>query len=133
MSKKRIMNRVIVLFLFVLLCILSLFIGVHSLTLKQLIQISPVEWLVLSTTRLPRTISIILDVIFVLDRSSAISEGENDEQAINHFEENPLLEATTAFEKEAIYYLTPDAWYLSNGGAQAYQIMMDDVWKVFQE
>lgn len=60
MSKKRIMNRVIVLFLFVLLCILSLFIGVHSLSLKELIQISPVEWLVLSTTRLPRTISIIL-------------------------------------------------------------------------
>lgn len=73
------------------------------------------------------------DVVFVLDRSSAISEGENVEPAINHFEENPLLEATTAFEKEAIYYLTPDAWYLSNGGAQAYQIMMDDVWKVFQE
>lgn len=60
MTNKRNLNRVTALLLLILLSILSLFIGVHSLSLKELIQISPVEWLVLSTTRLPRTISVIL-------------------------------------------------------------------------
>lgn len=73
------------------------------------------------------------DVIFVLDRTIAISEDLNDVANVtSSFEENPLIEETTAYQNGQIYYLTPDTWYLSNGGVQAYQQMMDDVRVVFE-
>lgn len=68
------------------------------------------------------------DVIFVLDRSSAIAETDLLEDTVKHFEANPLIQTTKAFQEDAIHYLTADVWYLSNGGVQAYNQMMTDVW-----
>lgn len=73
------------------------------------------------------------DIIFVLDRSSAISDGERIDNAVKHFEENPLIEVTNAYKNKQIHYLTPDVWYLSNGGVQAYDQMITDVWNALKD
>ena len=72
------------------------------------------------------------DVIFVLDRSAAISDNVDTSIPTSNFEENPLIEETKAYKNHQIIYLTPDAWYLSNGGVQAYQQMIEDVSSVFK-
>src|SRR5699024_9499766 len=72
------------------------------------------------------------DVIFVLDRSVAISDNVDTSIPTSNFEENPLIEETKAYKNHQIIYLTPDAWYLSNGGVQAYQQMIEDVSSVFK-
>src|SRR5699024_8105189 len=59
------------------------------------------------------------DVIFVLDRTAAISDNTDTSIPSSSFEENPLIEETKAYKNHQIIYLTPDAWYLSNGGVQA--------------
>lgn len=71
------------------------------------------------------------DVIFILDRSVAISDDDSS-SVFSSFEENPLVEELTAYQNEEIYYLTPDTWYLSNGGVQAYNQMIADVAAVFE-
>lgn len=71
------------------------------------------------------------DVIFILDRSAAISENESEIDT-SSFEENPLIKEITAYQNKQIYYLTPDTWYLSNGGVQAYEQMIADVATVFE-
>lgn len=60
MNKKIINNRLIMCLLLASLSILSLFVGVNTLTIKQLMQADTLDWLILLSTRLPRTISIIL-------------------------------------------------------------------------
>ena len=72
------------------------------------------------------------DIIFVLDRSAAISDKVDSSVPSSSFEENPLIEKTNAFLNNKIIYLTPDTWYLSNGGVQAYQQMMEDVEVIFE-
>lgn len=72
------------------------------------------------------------DIIFVLDRSSAIAETDLLEDTVKHFEANPLIRTTKAFQEDAIHYLTADVWYLSNGGVQAYNQMMTDVWSALK-
>lgn len=71
------------------------------------------------------------DVIFILDRSAAISDNIDSSNS-SSFEENPLIEEITAYQNGQLYYLTPDAWYLSNGGVQAYKQMIADVAVVFE-
>lgn len=73
------------------------------------------------------------DILFVLDRSSAIAETESTGSAIENFEENPLMEAMKAYQNDQIHYLTSDMWYLSNGGIQAYQQMIQDVWPALEK
>lgn len=72
------------------------------------------------------------DIIFVLDRSSAIAETDLLEDTVKHFEANPLIQTTKAFQEDAIHYLAADVWYLSNGGVQAYNQMMTDVWSALK-
>ena len=72
------------------------------------------------------------DIIFVLDRSSAIAETDLLEDTVKHFEANPLIQTTKAFQEDATHYLTADVWYLSNGGVQAYNQMMTDVWSALK-
>ncbi|MDO5457902.1 MAG: ABC transporter substrate-binding protein [Atopococcus tabaci] len=66
------------------------------------------------------------DIIFVLDREAARSAGDEADSA---FENHPLIENLSAKQSDEIHYLTPDAWYIGNGGLQAYQIMIDDISK----
>lgn len=72
------------------------------------------------------------DVIFVLDRTAAISDNTDTSIPSSSFEENPLIEETKAYKNHQIIYLTPDAWYLSNGGVQAYRQMITDVGTAFE-
>lgn len=194
----------------------SIFVGVSELSPSHLFQTESIEWKVLVTTRVPRTISIVIagatlslsgllmqqltqnkftspstvgtmqsarlglilsllffpkasifnralfsfgfepaddsieaskhgmeisyeyliqknpDVIFVLDRTAAISDNTDTSIPSSSFEENPLIEETKAYKNHQIIYLTPDAWYLSNGGVQAYRQMITDVGTAFE-
>lgn len=65
------------------------------------------------------------DYIFVLDRDSAIkTEGA---QLAKEIMENEIVMKTTAFENGNIVYLTPDVWYLSEGGITATDVMLKDL------
>lgn len=67
------------------------------------------------------------DVIFVMDRTAAIGGEASDD-----FTDNSLIQQTTAYETDQIIYLTPDVWYLSEGGTQAFSKMMEEVSVVFE-
>jgi len=64
------------------------------------------------------------DILFVIDRDLAI-----DPEATGMKEEfeNELVQKTNAYENGKIYYLSPDIWYLSGGGLQSVQQMLEDV------
>ena len=47
-------------FLLVILCLFSIFIGVGEMHLTGLIAVTKSQWLLLEETRLPRTVSIVL-------------------------------------------------------------------------
>lgn len=70
------------------------------------------------------------DILFVLDRTSAIGEGEGETS--ESIEENPLIQQTSAYQNDNIVYLSPDDWYLSEGGVQAFQTMMEEAASVLE-
>jgi iron complex transport system substrate-binding protein len=41
--------------------------------------------------------------------------------------ENDLVKQTSAYRNEHIVYLTPDVWYLAEGGITATDIMLKDL------
>lgn len=63
------------------------------------------------------------DILYVIDRSAAIGE-ESSAQTIV---ENQLVESTEAYKNDDIYYLDPDFWYLSGGGLQSVQEMIEEI------
>jgi iron complex transport system substrate-binding protein len=65
--------------------------------------------------------------IFVLDRDAAIgTAGSNVAQKVM---ENELVQKTDAYKNGQIIYLTPDVWYLAEGGITATDIMLQDLEK----
>lgn len=64
------------------------------------------------------------DQIFVLDRTLAIG---GDQSANADVLSNALIQGTTAGQNNAIVTLTSDLWYLSGGGLESTQLMIDDV------
>lgn len=62
------------------------------------------------------------DILYVIDRTAAINEG-----SAAKIVENELVENTTAFKNDDIYYLDPDVWYLSGGGLISVQKMVDEI------
>jgi len=63
------------------------------------------------------------DMLFVIDRSAAIGEGENAKQIV----ENKLTERTNAYKNDKIIYLDPDFWYLSGGGLISVTEMIKEI------
>lgn len=63
------------------------------------------------------------DVLFVLDRTAAIGGDDSGES----LEENPVIQETQAYQNDQIIYLTPGPWYLAEGGAGTFGIMLDEV------
>src|SRR5699024_8688049 len=63
------------------------------------------------------------DMLFVIDRSAAIGEGENAKQIV----ENQLTERTNAYKNDKIIYLDPDFWYLSGGGLISVTEMIKEI------
>lgn len=65
------------------------------------------------------------DYIFILDRDTAINaEGAKVAKEVM---ENEIVMKTTAYQNGKIIYLTPDVWYLSEGGITATDIMLKDL------
>lgn len=68
------------------------------------------------------------DIIFVVDRTQAI--GGDDSQ--NNVAANELVQQTTAGQNEKVIMLDPEVWYLSGGGLESIQLMLDDVKQAFE-
>lgn len=65
------------------------------------------------------------DYIFVLDRDTAInSEGAKVAKEVM---DNEIVQKTSAYQNDQIIYLTPDVWYLSEGGITATDAMLKDL------
>lgn len=65
------------------------------------------------------------DYIFVLDRDTAInSEGAKVAKEVM---DNEIVQKPDAYQNDRIVYLTPDVWYLSEGGIQATDRMLEDL------
>lgn len=67
------------------------------------------------------------DVIFVVDRIAAV--GGEDTTALT---DNALIQETTAYKNDNIITLSPDIWYLSEGGTTAFSKMIEEVSVVFE-
>lgn len=67
------------------------------------------------------------DYIFALDRDTAIkAEGSKSAKEVL---ENEIVMKTDSYKNGQIIYLTPDAWYLAEGGITATRIMIEDLEK----
>ncbi|MCC5890085.1 MAG: ABC transporter substrate-binding protein [Alkalibacterium sp.] len=66
------------------------------------------------------------DVLFVIDRTAAIG-GDTSSAPL---EDNPIIQQTTAYQNSQLTYLSPSAWYLAEGGAGTFRIMMEEVSQV---
>lgn len=65
------------------------------------------------------------DFIFVLDRDTAINAEES--KVAKEVMENEIIMKTDAYQNGRIMYLTPDVWYLSEGGLTATDQMLKDL------
>lgn len=65
------------------------------------------------------------DVLFIIDRTQAIGGDTHN----NNIENQPLIAETTAAQKERLVRLDPEVWYLSGGGIESLNRMMDDLEK----
>lgn len=69
------------------------------------------------------------EYIFVLDRDSAISaEGASTAAELL---DNQIIYQTSAYQNDNIIYLTPDPWYLCEGGILAMDVMLSDLEQIF--
>ena len=68
------------------------------------------------------------DILFVIDRTKAI--GGDDSK--NNVAENELVKQTNAGKNDKVISLTPDVWYLSGGGIESTELMIEDVLKAFK-
>jgi iron complex transport system substrate-binding protein len=65
------------------------------------------------------------DYIFVLDRDAAI--GMAGSKVAREVMGNELVQKTDAYKNGRIVYLTPDVWYLAEGGITATDMMLRDL------
>lgn len=65
------------------------------------------------------------DVLFVIDRTQAIGGDDTN----NNVADNELVKETNAGKNGKVITLQPDVWYLSGGGLESVQTMLEDVQK----
>lgn len=63
------------------------------------------------------------DYIMVIDRDFSVNLGKSAKRLFD----NELIKKTKAYQTNNIYYLDSDIWYLSGGGLESIDIMMDDI------
>ena len=63
------------------------------------------------------------DYIMVIDRDFSVNLGESAKRLFD----NDLIKKTKAYQTNNIYYLDSDIWYLSGGGLESIDIMMDNI------
>ena len=64
------------------------------------------------------------DILFVVDRDAVAIEGESGTKAAI---ENEIVSKTNAVKNGKVYYLDPEAWYLSGGGIESENAKIDAV------
>jgi len=68
------------------------------------------------------------DIIYVIDRTAAV-DGKSSAQTLV---ENKLVQNTSAYQNDRIYYLDPDFWYLSGGGLISVSEMVAEINESFE-
>ncbi|WP_244244555.1 siderophore ABC transporter substrate-binding protein [Marinilactibacillus kalidii] len=63
------------------------------------------------------------DLLFVVDRTKAIG-GDTSESDLSA---NPVIKETLSYKNNQIIYLDPELWYLSGGGLQSMNLMIDEL------
>ncbi|WP_273122924.1 siderophore ABC transporter substrate-binding protein [Bacillus weihaiensis] len=63
------------------------------------------------------------DYLFVIDRTAAIGGETSAEEAL----ENELIKGTKAYQNDQIVYLDAAVWYLSGGGLESVDFMINEV------
>ncbi|MTD31522.1 siderophore ABC transporter substrate-binding protein [Planomicrobium sp. YIM 101495] len=63
------------------------------------------------------------DMLFVIDRTAAVGGEVGAQETV----ENELVQKTNAYKNGKIFYLDPDFWYLSGGGLQSVNQMVEDI------
>lgn len=64
------------------------------------------------------------DILFVIDRDSAIGQGTEGAKAVM---DNELIQQTKAFANDRIVYLDPATWYLASSGLGSFPAMVEEV------
>lgn len=64
------------------------------------------------------------DILFVIDRDSAIGQGTVAAQQVL---DNEIIHATKAWQNDKIVYLDPAIWYLANSGLRTFPQMIAEV------
>ncbi|MFC2947873.1 siderophore ABC transporter substrate-binding protein [Virgibacillus sediminis] len=63
------------------------------------------------------------DLLYVVDRAAVVGGDTSAQQLV----ENELTKNTKAYQKDQIYYLSPDYWYLSGGGLVSVKEMVNEI------
>ncbi|WP_101846825.1 siderophore ABC transporter substrate-binding protein [Halobacillus sp. Marseille-P3879] len=63
------------------------------------------------------------EYMYVVDRGAVVG----DESSAKQVMENEIVKKTSAYEKDQIYYLDPQYWYLSGGGLQSVEAMVNEI------
>lgn len=71
------------------------------------------------------------DYIFVLDRNAAV--GATEAPAVKEIVENELVMNTQAYQNDRIIYLSPEPWYLIEGGLQSTSWMINEIEQAIQK
>ncbi|MGO1816739.1 MAG: siderophore ABC transporter substrate-binding protein, partial [Sphingobacterium sp.] len=63
------------------------------------------------------------DYLFIVDRNAAVTGQKASHEEI----ENKLIQQTSAYRNEQVFYLNPDVWFISGGGLTSVELMVDDI------
>lgn len=70
------------------------------------------------------------EYVFILDKDTAITaEGSSPAKQLM---DNEIVHRTQAYKNGNIIYLTPDVWYLAEGGIKSMEIMLGDIEGAFE-
>lgn len=64
------------------------------------------------------------DILFVIDRSQAVESGGESQM---HLLDNDFIQKIEASQNNRIIALSPDLWYLSGGGLESTQLMIEEI------
>lgn len=67
------------------------------------------------------------DMLYVVDKSYIKKDDSDEDTPATEVIENELLEDSTAYENDDIYYLDPEYWYQSGGGLVSMEKMIEEI------
>jgi len=63
------------------------------------------------------------DYLFIVDRNAAVLGNKANKNEI----ENVLIQQTSAYKNDKVFYLNPNIWFISGGGLTSVDLMVDDI------